>query len=75
MASRIHEVTTPQAFAGLKTARLHTSEAYTFTATASAHVARRVLAGDFEPGFQTPGRVFGPDFVLSLPGVSREDLD
>ncbi len=58
-----------------KTARLHTSEAYTFTATASAHVARRVLAGDFEPGFQTPGRVFGPDFVLSLPGVSREDLD
>ena len=58
-----------------KTARLHTPEAYTFTGIASAHVARRVLAGDFEPGFQTPGRVFGPEFVLSLPGVSREDLD
>lgn len=58
-----------------KTARLHTPEAYSFTGIASAHVARRVLAGDFEPGFQTPGRVFGPDFVLSLPGVSREDLD
>lgn len=58
-----------------KTARLHAPEAYTFTGTASAHVARRVLAGDFEPGFQTPARVFGPDFVLSLPGVWREDLD
>lgn len=58
-----------------KTARLRTPEAYTFTGTASAHVARRVIAGDFEPGFQTPGRVFGPDFVLSIPGVSREDLD
>lgn len=58
-----------------KTARLHTPEAYSFTATVSAHVARRVLAGDLEPGFQTPGRVFGPDFVLSLPGVWREDLD
>lgn len=58
-----------------KTARLHTPEAYSFTGTASAHVARRVLAGDLEPGFQTPGRVFGPDFVLTLPGVRREDLD
>ena len=58
-----------------KTARLHTHEAYTFTGIACAHVARRILAGDFEPGFQTPGRVFGPDFVLSIPGVSREDLD
>jgi short subunit dehydrogenase-like uncharacterized protein len=58
-----------------KTARLHTPEAYSFTGIASAHVARRVLAGDLEPGFQTPGRVFGADFVLSLPGVWREDLD
>lgn len=58
-----------------KTARLHTPEAYSFTGIASAHVARRVLGGDLEPGFQTPGRVFGPDFVLTLPGVTREDLD
>lgn len=58
-----------------KTARLHTPEAYSFTGIASAHVARRVLGGDVEPGFQTPGRVFGPDFVLALPGVTREDLD
>ena len=55
--------------------RLRTPEAYTFTGTCAAAVARRVLAGDVEPGVQTPGRHFGPDFVLGLPGVTREDLD
>jgi short subunit dehydrogenase-like uncharacterized protein len=55
-------------------ARLRTPQAYTFTGSAAAAVARRVLGGDVEPGFQTPGRHFGPDFVLGLTGVSREDL-
>jgi hypothetical protein len=35
----------------------------------------RVLAGDLEPGFQTPARVYGPDFLTSFEGVVREDLD
>jgi short subunit dehydrogenase-like uncharacterized protein len=56
------------------TARLRTPQAYTFTGASAAAVARRVLAGDVQPGFQTPGRHFGPDFVLGLPGVTREDL-
>src|SRR5262249_33525388 len=56
-------------------ARLRTPEAYTFTATTAAAVARRVLRGDCEIGFQTPGRVYGADFVLGFAGVSREDLD
>jgi short subunit dehydrogenase-like uncharacterized protein len=55
-------------------ARLRTPEAYTFTGTTAAEVARRVLAGDVEPGFQTPGRHFGPDFVLRLDRVVREDV-
>jgi short subunit dehydrogenase-like uncharacterized protein len=54
--------------------RLRTPEAYSFTAIAAAAIAARVLQGDLEPGFQTPARVYGPDFVLSLPGVVREDL-
>lgn len=54
-------------------ARLRTPEAFTFTGTSAAAIARRALAGDVEPGFQTPGRVYGPDFVLGLPGVTRED--
>jgi short subunit dehydrogenase-like uncharacterized protein len=60
---------------GCARARLRTPEAYSFTATTSAAIARRVLRGDFEVGFQTPGRVYGPDFVCGFAGVHREDLD
>jgi short subunit dehydrogenase-like uncharacterized protein len=54
-------------------ARLHTPEAYSFTGMTAAAIAYRVLQGDFEAGFQTPARLYGADFVLSLPGVARED--
>jgi short subunit dehydrogenase-like uncharacterized protein len=54
--------------------RLRTPEAYTFTCVTSLAITERVLAGDLEPGFQTPARVYGPDLVLSLPGVAREDF-
>ena len=54
--------------------RLRTPEAYAFTGVAAAAVVERVLAGDLQTGFQTPARVFGSEFVMSLPGVSREDL-
>ncbi len=54
--------------------RLQTPDTYSFTAVTATAIARRVLAGDFEPGFQTPARVYGPDFVLALPSVFREDL-
>jgi short subunit dehydrogenase-like uncharacterized protein len=59
---------------GRAVSRLHTPEAYTLTAASATAIARRVLAGDVEPGFQTPGRHFGPDLVLTLPNVTREDL-
>jgi short subunit dehydrogenase-like uncharacterized protein len=55
-------------------ARLRTPDAYRFTARTAAEIARRVLGGDFEVGWQTPARVYGPDFVLGFPGVEREDL-
>jgi short subunit dehydrogenase-like uncharacterized protein len=60
---------------GCVRARLRTPEAYTLTAAAAAAILARVSDGDFEPGFQTPARVYGPDFVLSLPGVEREDIE
>jgi short subunit dehydrogenase-like uncharacterized protein len=56
-------------------ARLTTPEAYAFTGVVAAAIAARVAAGEHEPGFQTPARLFGPDFVLGLPGVAREDCD
>lgn len=55
-------------------ARLETPAAYEFSAVAAVAAARRVLHGDVVPGFETPGRLFGPDFVLDLPGVTRTDL-
>jgi short subunit dehydrogenase-like uncharacterized protein len=55
-------------------ARLRTPEAYTFSSTTALAIVNRVLEGDLEIGFQTPARVYGPDFVLQFAGVLREDL-
>lgn len=59
----------------LASARLHTPEAYMFTAETAIAVVERVLAGDWSTGYQTPAGLFGPDFVTSLPGVERQDLE
>ncbi len=56
-------------------ARLRTPEGYTLTARTAPAVAERVLAGDARPGFQTPGGLFGPDFILEFEGCEREDLE
>jgi short subunit dehydrogenase-like uncharacterized protein len=57
-------------------ARLHGPEpGVDWTALAALAVVKRVLAGDFKPGFQTPGRVYGADFALEAPGVRREDVE
>jgi short subunit dehydrogenase-like uncharacterized protein len=56
-------------------ARLRTPEAYTFSGITAAAIAQRVLRGDLEVGFQTPARLYGPDFILSFAGVGREDLE
>lgn len=53
--------------------RLRGPEGYEWTVRASLAVVGRVLDGTAPPGFQTPSRVFGPDFVLGLDGVTRED--
>lgn len=55
-------------------ARLETPSGYETTRLAGVEAARRVLAGEAKPGFQTPATAFGADFVLALPGVKREDL-
>jgi short subunit dehydrogenase-like uncharacterized protein len=54
--------------------RLRTPEAYSLTAVTAVALVERVLAGDLQVGFQTPSRVYGPDFILKFPGVTREDL-
>lgn len=55
--------------------RLRTPEAYSLSAHTAATIAERAIHGDVESGFQTPARVYGPDFILQFEGVAREDLD
>jgi short subunit dehydrogenase-like uncharacterized protein len=55
-------------------ARLRTPEAYSFSALTAADIIAEVLAGNYEPGYQTPASLYGPDYVLRFAGVAREDL-
>lgn len=55
-------------------ARQRTPEGYTLTAMSAVGVAEKVLSGHAPPGFQTPSRAYGADFVLEFPRCSREDL-
>jgi short subunit dehydrogenase-like uncharacterized protein len=52
-------------------ARLETPDGYSFTAEAATTIARRIMRGDFLPGFQTPAKMYGADFVLGLKGTRR----
>ena len=54
--------------------RLTTPEGYTLTALTSLEIVRRVLAGEARPGFQTPSKVFGADFIAGIEGCAYEDL-
>lgn len=54
--------------------RLRTSDGYTLTGVTALAIAARVLAGEVESGFHTPGQLYGADFILPLDGVAREDL-
>ncbi len=65
------EVRDPQG--QLAHSRLRCANGYSFTARSAVAAARRVLAGDIKPGFQTPARAFGIGFVLAL-GARITDL-
>lgn len=54
--------------------KLRTPEAYFVTSLTAVEIMKRILNGDFKPGFQTPSLAYGADFILQFPGVSREDL-
>lgn len=55
--------------------RMRTPEGYTLTATTSVEIVRKVLAGNAPAGFQTPSLAYGPDWILDLEGVTREDVE
>jgi short subunit dehydrogenase-like uncharacterized protein len=53
---------------------LDTVNGYTFTAMAAAKAARRVLAGEMKPGFQTPAGLFGHGFAETIADTRITDL-
>jgi short subunit dehydrogenase-like uncharacterized protein len=53
--------------------RLDTLEGYELTSRTALLAVQRVVAGGVAAGFQTPGRAFGPDFILAVESTSRRD--
>jgi short subunit dehydrogenase-like uncharacterized protein len=53
--------------------RLQGPEGYEFTVRTALLCLEQAWKGQAPPGFQTPARAFGPDFVLAVDGVRRED--
>jgi short subunit dehydrogenase-like uncharacterized protein len=50
-------------------------EGYKLTSMTALAAMARVLKGDAPPGFQTPSRAFGADFILKIDGIERRDLE
>jgi len=75
LTARARVVAEAEGAGGVARARLETPSGYETTRLAGVEALLRILAGDAKPGFQTPATAFGADFVLTLPGVKREDLD
>jgi short subunit dehydrogenase-like uncharacterized protein len=57
-----------------RVSRLNTPEGYTLTVLSSLAMVEKALAGEVKAGFQTPSLAYGPDLVMELPGVTREDM-
>jgi len=50
-------------------ARLKVPEGYTLTAITSLLITRKLLQGNFKPGYQTPAGCYGEQLILEVPGV------
>jgi short subunit dehydrogenase-like uncharacterized protein len=55
-------------------ARLFGPEGYELTVRTAMECVGRTMRGGATPGFQTPSRAYGSDLVLSIEGVTREDV-
>ena len=49
-----------------KEARLIVPNGYTLTAKTAVDIAIKTLNGQFKPGFQTPAKLFGSDYILGF---------
>jgi short subunit dehydrogenase-like uncharacterized protein len=54
--------------------RMQGPEGYTLTAIAALNIVKKIMDGNFAPGYQTPAKAYGADLVLEIEGVSRQDV-
>jgi short subunit dehydrogenase-like uncharacterized protein len=66
------QVTNPQG--KTVTGTLTGPEGYTITVHTALIIAKKILAGNFKTGYQTPAAVYGADLILEAPGMVRELL-
>lgn len=52
------------------TAHFSCADGYTLTAFSSLIIAKKILDGDFKPGYQTPASCYGDGLVNEIPGTS-----
>ena len=50
-------------------ATLVTPEGYTLTVQTALEIVRRTIAGEVNPGFSTPAKAFGCEFIEQFDGV------
>jgi short subunit dehydrogenase-like uncharacterized protein len=72
-ATMIGEVTNDHG--GRAVSRLRTREGYTFTAQVTVEIMKRILNNEYRIGFSTASLAYGPDFVMPIEGVTREDME
>lgn len=53
---------------------IETVNGYSYTPLVAVEAARRVLAGERRPGFETPARVLGIEFARSIAGTTVTDF-
>lgn len=53
-------------------ANMETPEAYSLTAFTVLIIAKKIINGEYKPGYQTPASAYGPDLIMEIPGVKRE---
>lgn len=60
--------------AGKQCAVLSCPEGYRLTALSTVHIAQKVLAREFKPGYQTPAGAYGWRLILEIPGTEIKDV-
>ena len=53
---------------------IETVNGYSYTPLSAAEAARRVLDGEYRPGFETPAHLFGAGFAETITGTCITDL-